>query len=277
MNVANTTTLFISVFLAVLSYFTKSLIIALAHFLIAIVIFATFHLGLYGLIGDTGISPNLVIIMISCIAMLLTGFTSLFRTYHHSQGPSLWQEALILGSSSLLVLRWPVDTVGKSMAVLKPEDNARWIGFAADLSPLRQGAVHPSAAVGGGAGGGHVFDYFISIIHSITNLSISTQSSSLSTSYISITNAYRLTIVLLLFFASIIVFLIVRKTGNQTFAITSAMLVPMFMYPALYDVVLRTGHLSLLVAMLFLWPQWSSALLSKWTYTRANPNSYSPQ
>jgi hypothetical protein len=252
LNVANGTTLLIATFLAVLSYFAKSIVIVLIHVLVALVIVATLHLAAYGLIGDTGISPNLVLVMALILTLLLTGITSYFKTYSRSQFPSLWQEAILLVSSSILVMRWPVSSIGRNMAILKPEDNSRWISFAAELLPFRQGAVHPSAAVGGGAGGGHVFDYFITMIHSLTNLFIEDRSSNLSTAYVSILNTYRLTIVLLLFFSSLIVFQILRKLTHPTLAIVSAILVPIFMYPALYDVVLRTGHLSLMVAMLFL-------------------------
>ena len=252
LNVANGTTLLIATFLAVLSYFAKSIVIVLIHVLIALVIVATVHLGLYGFIGDFGIDPNILLVITLCLATLLTGTTRYSKTYARSQFPSLWQEAILLVSSSILVMRWPVSSIGRNMAILKPEDNSRWISFAAELLPFRQGAVHPSAAVGGGAGGGHVFDYFITIIHSLTNLFIGNRSSNLSTAYISIMNTYRLTIVLLLFFSSLIVFQILRKLTHPTLAIVSAILVPIFMYPALYDVVLRTGHLSLNVAMLFL-------------------------
>ena len=252
LNVANGTTLLIATFLAVLSYFAKSIVVVLIHVLIALVTVATIHLGLYGFIGDFGIDPNILLVITLCLTTLLTGATRYSKTYARSQFPSLWQEAILLVSSSILVMRWPVSSIGRNMAILKPEDNSRWISFAAELLPFRQGAVHPSAAVGGGAGGGHVFDYFITIIHSLTNLFIGNRSSNLSTAYISIMNTYRLTIVLLLFFSSLIVFQILRKLTHPTLAIVSAILVPIFMYPALYDVVLRTGHLSLNVAMLFL-------------------------
>ena len=252
LNVANGTTLLIATFLAVLSYFAKSIVIVLIHVLIALVIVATVHLGLYGFIGDFGIDPNILLVITLCLATLLTGTTRYSKTYARSQFPSLWQEAILLVSSSILVMRWPVSSIGRNMAILKPEDNSRWISFAAELLPFRQGAVHPSAAIGGGAGGGHVFDYFITIIHSLTNLFIENRSGDLSTAYISIINTYRFTILLLLLFSSTVIFQIVRKLTHPMIAMTSAIMVPIFMYPALYDVVLQTGHLSLIVAMLFL-------------------------
>ena len=252
LNIANTTTVLTAILLAVLSYFARSLLITIIHFLIAIVVIATLHLAAYGLVGDTGISPNRVLAMTLILTVVITGTTNHFKVYNRSNRISIVHEMILLVSSSLLVLRWPVSSIGKSMSVLKPEDNSRWISFAAELLPFRQGSVHPSAAVGGGAGGGHVFDYFITVVHSLTNLFVEDRSSNLSTAYISITNTYRLTILLLLFFSSLITHQLVRKLTHSSLPMVSAIVVPLFMYPALYDIVLRTGHLSLIVAMLFL-------------------------
>ena len=252
LNISNYSTVLIALYLAILSYWSKSIAIALSHFLIALVVIATIHLALYRIIGDSGINPIALLAITLGLTTLLTVFTRRSKAYNPTRISRVWQEAILLVSSSLLILRWPVNSIGKSMTILKPEDNARWLSFAAELLPFRQGLIHPSAAVGGGAGGGHVFDYYIAIVHSLTNLFLKERSSDLSSSYITIINTYRFTILLLLFFSSLLVFHLIAKFTHLTLALLSAIFVPLFMYPAFYDIVLRTGHLSLLVAMLFL-------------------------
>lgn len=238
--------------LSLLTFIAKSILFTITHLVIAITMVATFHLALYGIFGDIGLNPVVYAQLVFAVALSVSWLTRRYRVYDQIRIVPIWQEAILLISSSLLLLRWPLDRIGQYITLLRPEDNSRWISFAAELLPFRQGAIHPSAAVGGGAGGGHVYDYYIALIHVLTNLKSNLRLQDVTTAYITIGNTYKITILVILFLSSLLFLTLIKRIVTEKFSLIGAISVPIFMYPALHDVLLRTGHLSLLVTLLYL-------------------------